>query len=83
VAAIASGSGLSPARHSRSDRNTSAPITIVGNAPVALAGVAGGLQSTAMQVGGTLGTAVLGAVMSARISGLLPASWHAGCRRDY
>jgi hypothetical protein len=34
-----------------------------------------------MQVGGTLGTAVLGAIMSARISSLLPASWaaaHAG-----
>jgi hypothetical protein len=39
--------------------------------------VAGGLQSTAMQVGGALGTAVLGAVMSARISSVLPASWHA------
>jgi hypothetical protein len=50
---------------------------IVGNAPVELAGVAGGLQSTAMQVGGTLGTAVLGAVMSAKISSLLPASWAA------
>ncbi|HYZ57379.1 MAG TPA: hypothetical protein VE733_28280 [Streptosporangiaceae bacterium] len=37
----------------------------------------GGLQSTAMQLGGTLGTAVLGAVMSAKISSLLPASWHA------
>jgi hypothetical protein len=44
---------------------------------VGLAGVAGGLQSTAMQVGGTLGTAVLGAVMAARISSLLPASWQA------
>ena len=50
---------------------------IVGNAPVALAGVASGLQSTAMQLGGTLGTAVLGAIMSAKISTLLPASWHA------
>jgi hypothetical protein len=49
----------------------------VGNAPVELAGVAGGLQSTAMQVGGTLGTAVLGAVMSAKISSLLPAGWQA------
>jgi predicted MFS family arabinose efflux permease len=38
---------------------------IVGNAEVELAGVAGGLQSTAMQVGGTIGTSVLGAVMSA------------------
>jgi hypothetical protein len=30
-----------------------------------------------MQIGGTLGTAVLGAVMSAKVSSLLPASWHA------
>jgi len=50
---------------------------IVGNAPVELAGVAGGLQSTAMQVGGTLGTAVLGAVMSAKVSSALPAGWQA------
>ena len=48
------------------------------NAAVAVAvGVAGGLQSTAMQLGGALGTAVLGAVMSAKISTMLPASWHA------
>jgi hypothetical protein len=39
--------------------------------------VASGLQSTAMQLGGTLGTAILGAVMSAKISSLLPASWAA------
>jgi EmrB/QacA subfamily drug resistance transporter len=50
---------------------------IVGNAPADLAGVAGGLQSTAMQLGGAFGTAVLGAIMSARIDSLLPASWHA------
>ena len=54
------GLGLSPVMVGATD-------VIVGNAPVELAGVAGGLQSTAMQVGGTLGTAVLGAVMSARI----------------
>ena len=30
-----------------------------------------------MQVGGALGTAVLGAVMSAKISTMLPGSWHA------
>src|SRR6266568_4449835 len=64
------GLGLSPVMVGATD-------VIVGNAPVELAGVAGGLQSTAMQVGGTLGTAVLGAVMSARISGVLPASWQA------
>jgi len=50
---------------------------IVGNAAVELAGVAAGLQSTAMQVGGTIGTAVLGAVMSARVDSLLPARWAA------
>jgi EmrB/QacA subfamily drug resistance transporter len=50
---------------------------IVGNAEVELAGVASGLQSTAMQVGGTIGTAVLGAVMSAKVTSLLPARWAA------
>ena len=64
------GLGLSPVMVGATD-------VIVGNAPVELAGVAGGLQSTAMQIGGTLGTAVLGAIMSARISSLLPASWQA------
>jgi EmrB/QacA subfamily drug resistance transporter len=64
------GLGLSPVIVGATD-------VIVGNAPVELAGVAGGLQSTAMQVGGTLGTAVLGAVMSARVSSLLPANWQA------
>jgi len=64
------GLGLSPVMVGATD-------VIVGNAPAELAGVAGGLQSTAMQVGGTFGTAVLGAVMSAKISSTLPASWHA------
>ncbi len=64
------GLGLSPVMVGATD-------VIVGNAPAELAGVAGGLQSTAMQLGGTLGTAVLGAVMSAKISSMLPASWHA------
>jgi EmrB/QacA subfamily drug resistance transporter len=50
---------------------------IVGNAPVELAGVAGGLQTTAMQVGGTIGTSVLGAVMSDKVNSLLPARWTA------
>uniref|UniRef100_UPI0035300F7D MFS transporter n=1 Tax=Nonomuraea sp. G32 TaxID=3067274 RepID=UPI0035300F7D len=45
---------------------------IVGNAPVELTGVAGGVQQSAMQVGGALGTAVLGAVMAAQISATLP-----------
>jgi hypothetical protein len=64
------GLGLSPVM-------VGATNVIVGNAPVELAGVAGGLQSTAMQLGGALGTAVLGAVMSAKIAAVLPASWHA------
>ena len=48
---------------------------IVGNAPVELAGVAGGLQSTAMQVGGALGTSILGAVMSAKIDNVFASRW--------
>jgi hypothetical protein len=40
-------------------------------------GVASGLQSTAMQVGGTIGTAVLGAVMAAKVNSALPAKWAA------
>jgi EmrB/QacA subfamily drug resistance transporter len=64
------GLGLSPVM-------VGATEVIVGNAPVELAGVAGGLQSTAMQVGGTIGTAVLGAVMSVRVASQLPAKWAA------
>lgn len=48
---------------------------IVGNAPLELSGVAGGLQQAGMQVGGALGTAVLGAVMAARVDEDLPANW--------
>ncbi|QKW06290.1 MFS transporter [Streptomyces sp. NA04227] len=40
---------------------------IVGNAPLELSGVAGGLQQSAMQIGGSLGTAVLGAVMASKV----------------
>jgi EmrB/QacA subfamily drug resistance transporter len=50
---------------------------IVGNAPVELAGVASGLQSTAMQLGGSIGTAVLGALMAGKVDSLLPARWSA------
>jgi EmrB/QacA subfamily drug resistance transporter len=64
------GLGLSPVM-------VGATEVIVGNAPIELAGVASGLQSTAMQVGGTIGTAVLGAVMSARVASALPAKWAA------
>ncbi|GAA3022820.1 MFS transporter [Kitasatospora albolonga] len=48
---------------------------IVGNAPLELSGVAGGLQQAAMQVGGSLGTAVLGAVMAAKVTDVLPGNW--------
>jgi MFS family permease len=44
---------------------------IVGNAPVRLAGVAGGLQQSAMQLGGSLGTAVLGTLVSGYVGGNL------------
>ncbi|GAB3960797.1 MFS transporter [Streptomyces sparsus] len=50
---------------------------IVGNAPLEHAGVAGGLQQSAMQVGGSLGTAVLGAVVASRVSSTLPEKWQA------
>jgi EmrB/QacA subfamily drug resistance transporter len=50
---------------------------IVGNAPEELAGVASGVQATSMQVGGTIGTAALGAVMAGHVSALLPARWDA------
>lgn len=48
---------------------------IVGNAPLELSGVAGGLQQAAMQVGGALGTAVLGAVMSSKVSSDMAGNW--------
>ncbi|MFF5259082.1 MFS transporter [Actinomadura viridis] len=44
---------------------------IVGNAPPRLAGVAGGLQQTAAQVGGVLGTSVLGTILSTRVGDVL------------
>lgn len=48
---------------------------IVGNAPMELSGVAGGLQQAAMQIGGSLGTAVLGAVMASKVDSDLQANW--------
>ncbi|MER6129496.1 MFS transporter [Streptomyces sp. NPDC001795] len=48
---------------------------IVGNAPMELSGVAGGLQQAAMQIGGSLGTAVLGAVMASKVDSALPSNW--------
>jgi MFS family permease len=62
------GLGLSPVIVGATD-------VIVGNAARELAGVASGLQSTAMQLGGTLGTAILGSIMAARVDSLLPARW--------
>jgi EmrB/QacA subfamily drug resistance transporter len=45
---------------------------IVGNSPEELSGVAGGMQQSAMQVGGSLGTAVLGALITAKVADVLP-----------
>jgi EmrB/QacA subfamily drug resistance transporter len=44
---------------------------IVGNAPVQLAGVAGGLQQTAFQLGGVMGTTVLGTILASRVGDVL------------
>ncbi|MFH8410229.1 DHA2 family efflux MFS transporter permease subunit [Streptomyces sp. NPDC018019] len=44
---------------------------IVGNAPVTDGGVAGGLQATALQVGGALGTSVLVSLISSRVGSTL------------
>ncbi|MGW0538503.1 MFS transporter [Streptomyces sp. NPDC003032] len=44
---------------------------IVGNAPVKDAGVAGGLQATALQIGGALGTSVLVSLISGRVGSTL------------
>ncbi|MFE9447997.1 MFS transporter [Streptomyces sp. NPDC006739] len=48
---------------------------IVGNAPMELSGVAGGLQQAGMQIGGSLGTAVLGAVMASKVDSDLAGNW--------
>ncbi|GAA2885619.1 MFS transporter [Streptosporangium fragile] len=50
---------------------------IVGNAPEELSGVAGGVQQSAMQVGGSMGTAVLGAIVAGRVADVLPGHWAA------
>ncbi len=44
---------------------------IVGNAPVRGGGVASGLQSTALQIGGALGTSVLISLISSRVGSTL------------
>ena len=51
---------------------TGASQAIVGSAPVHRAGLASGLQQTLLQVGGVLGTSVLGAILTSRIGSLLP-----------
>ncbi|MFI2103180.1 MFS transporter [Isoptericola sp. NPDC019693] len=48
---------------------TAGAEAIVGSAPVHLAGVAGGFQSTCIQIGGALGTAVMSALVAANVHG--------------
>lgn len=50
---------------------TASSDAIVGTASVDDAGVAGGLQSTAVQLGGVLGTTILGSVLSSRVGSVL------------
>jgi EmrB/QacA subfamily drug resistance transporter len=45
---------------------------IVGGAPPGQAGIAGGMTSTAVQVGGLLGLSVLGSVIVSRVTSTLP-----------
>ncbi|GAA2361105.1 MFS transporter [Dactylosporangium salmoneum] len=49
---------------------------IVGTAPVEHSGVAGGLQTTANQLGGVLGTTVFGTVIATIVARTLPAQLH-------
>ncbi|MFE1500083.1 MFS transporter, partial [Streptomyces albidoflavus] len=46
---------------------SSSSDAIVGNAPVKDGGVAGGLQATALQIGGALGTSVLVSLIGSRV----------------
>lgn len=61
---IALGLGVGMVMASSSD-------AIVGNAPVRDGGVAGGLQATALQMGGALGTSVLVSLISSRVGSTL------------
>ncbi|MER6120455.1 MFS transporter [Streptomyces sp. NPDC001743] len=63
---IALGLGVGMVMSSSSD-------AIVGNAPVKDGGVAGGLQATALQIGGALGTSVLVSLISSRVGSTLTA----------
>ncbi|WP_432974932.1 MFS transporter [Dactylosporangium sp. CA-233914] len=49
---------------------------VVGTAPVHHSGVAGGLQTTANQLGGVLGTTVFGMVIASIVARTLPAELH-------
>ncbi|SPF06670.1 MFS transporter [Streptomyces sp. MA5143a] len=61
---IALGLGVGMVMASSSD-------AVVGNAPVQDGGVAGGLQSTALQIGGALGTSVLVSLIGSRVGSTL------------
>jgi MFS family permease len=50
---------------------TAGSDAIVGNASVDDAGVAGGLQSTAVQLGGVMGTTILGSILTSRVGSVL------------
>ena len=52
---------------------TGASRAVVGGAPPENAGVAGGMYSTAMQLGGLLGLSLLGTVVVDRVTSVLPA----------
>ena len=62
---------------------TAATDAIVGNVPVDEAGVAGGIQTTAIQLGGVLGTAVCGSILGSIVaSGLVVHLLRAGVPPD-
>jgi EmrB/QacA subfamily drug resistance transporter len=48
---------------------------IIANAPVDEAGVAGGIQGIAIQLGGVLGASILGSILAARVTSVLPRSF--------
>ncbi|MDT5387362.1 MAG: hypothetical protein QOE04_1003 [Mycobacterium sp.] len=50
---------------------TAGSDAIVGNVSVDDAGVAGGLQSTAVQLGGVMGTSILGSILASRVGSVL------------
>jgi EmrB/QacA subfamily drug resistance transporter len=53
---------------------TSTTQAIVGNVAVERGGVAGGLQTTANQLGGVLGTSVLGSILVSTVGSTLPST---------